>query len=253
MESVWKNEGATGRKRFERLESGNRLSKPISLPPGATGCPQSRWSGGGRASQVTLRMRNHRRSSLSEGGNDETYRRERRNRETPENVFAYVTDASHLPEWQTSVVRVDNDDSPVRVGKRAVVTRQAGPRTFASTAEIAELVPPHRLGHPWRRRRGTRERQRADRTAGRRGSVACHDRTRALRPRRRQAASSPRREEAGRTRDAAERTQTQGAARSRRRRRFVARDTAGFWAKYLISPISESVVPRQCSLCRPRR
>src|SRR5215211_2905336 len=39
---------------------------------------------------------------------------------------------------------VDDDHSPVRVGKRAVVTRRAGPRTMASTAEVAEVVPPHR-------------------------------------------------------------------------------------------------------------
>jgi uncharacterized protein YndB with AHSA1/START domain len=62
---------------------------------------------------------------------------------TPKDVFAYVTDPSHLPEWQASVVNVRHDDSPVRVGKRAVVTRQAGPRTMESTAEVAELTPPH--------------------------------------------------------------------------------------------------------------
>lgn len=61
---------------------------------------------------------------------------------TPEDVFAYVTDPSHLPDWQASVVSVQHDDTPVRVGKRALVTRQAGPRKMASTAEVAELTPP---------------------------------------------------------------------------------------------------------------
>ena len=62
----------------------------------------------------------------------------------PEDVFAYVTDPSHLPEWQASVVSVRHDDPPVHVGTKAVVTRQAGPRKMASTAEVAELEPPRR-------------------------------------------------------------------------------------------------------------
>ena len=61
---------------------------------------------------------------------------------TPADVFAYVTDPSHLPEWQESVVDVQQDDGPVQVGKRAVVTRKAGPREMASTAEVAALEPP---------------------------------------------------------------------------------------------------------------
>jgi uncharacterized protein YndB with AHSA1/START domain len=61
---------------------------------------------------------------------------------TPEDVFAYVTNPSHLPDWQASVVSVEHDGTPVRVGKRAVVTRQVGPREMKSTAEIADLAPP---------------------------------------------------------------------------------------------------------------
>ena len=60
----------------------------------------------------------------------------------PEDVFAYVTDPTHLPEWQASVVSVRHDDTAAHVGKRAVVTRQAGPRKMESTAEISELTPP---------------------------------------------------------------------------------------------------------------
>ena len=59
---------------------------------------------------------------------------------TPAEVFAYVTDPSHLPDWQASVVSVQHDDRPVQVGKR--VTRKAGPREMASTAEVAELEAP---------------------------------------------------------------------------------------------------------------
>jgi uncharacterized protein YndB with AHSA1/START domain len=63
---------------------------------------------------------------------------------TPEDVFAYVTDPSHLPEWQASVVSVKHDDAPVHVGTKAVVTRKAGPSEMASTAEVAELEAPRR-------------------------------------------------------------------------------------------------------------
>ena len=61
---------------------------------------------------------------------------------TPADVFAYVTDPSHLPDWQATVVRVQHDDAPAHVGKRVLVTRKAGPREMASTSEIAELEPP---------------------------------------------------------------------------------------------------------------
>lgn len=60
----------------------------------------------------------------------------------PADVFAYVTDPSRLPEWQASVVDVQQADGPVQVGKRVVVTRKAGPRQMASTAEVAALEPP---------------------------------------------------------------------------------------------------------------
>jgi hypothetical protein len=44
----------------------------------------------------------------------------------PEDVFPYVTDPSRLTEWQESVVSVRReDDAPLAVGSRAVVTRRA--------------------------------------------------------------------------------------------------------------------------------
>ena len=61
----------------------------------------------------------------------------------PEDVFSYVTDPSRLPEWQESVVSVRReDDGPITVGSRAVVTRHVGGREQAMTAELAELNPP---------------------------------------------------------------------------------------------------------------
>jgi uncharacterized protein YndB with AHSA1/START domain len=61
----------------------------------------------------------------------------------PEDVFAYVTDPSHLPEWQESVVSVRREgDAPVAVGSRVVVTRRVGRREVAMTTELTELNPP---------------------------------------------------------------------------------------------------------------
>jgi uncharacterized protein YndB with AHSA1/START domain len=59
----------------------------------------------------------------------------------PEDVFAYVTDPTHLPEWQESVVSV-RADGPFTVGSRAVVTRRVGRMERPMTSEIAELNPP---------------------------------------------------------------------------------------------------------------
>jgi uncharacterized protein YndB with AHSA1/START domain len=65
----------------------------------------------------------------------------------PEDVFAYVTDPSHLPEWQGGVVRTERlDEGPVAVGTRAVVTRRIGRREQSMTIEIAELDPPRTFG-----------------------------------------------------------------------------------------------------------
>jgi uncharacterized protein YndB with AHSA1/START domain len=62
---------------------------------------------------------------------------------SPEDVFAYVTDPSHLPEWQESVVSVKTDESaPTRSGSQAVITRRVGRREMKMTAEIADLDPP---------------------------------------------------------------------------------------------------------------
>ena len=61
---------------------------------------------------------------------------------SPDDVFAYVTDPTRLPEWQESVVRAESSDIPVRVGTKARVTRRVGRREMTQTAEIAELNAP---------------------------------------------------------------------------------------------------------------
>ena len=63
----------------------------------------------------------------------------------PEDVFGYVTDPSHLPDWQESVVSA-RADSPFTVGSKAVVTRRLGRMERAMTNELTELTPPSTWG-----------------------------------------------------------------------------------------------------------
>jgi uncharacterized protein YndB with AHSA1/START domain len=61
----------------------------------------------------------------------------------PEDVFSYATDFSQFPDWQGGVSSArPESDTPLGVGPKAVVTRQAGPRKLARTEEITELNPP---------------------------------------------------------------------------------------------------------------
>lgn len=61
---------------------------------------------------------------------------------SPEDVFSYVTDPSHLPDWQESVVSARPDGVQPTVGSRVVVTRRVGRVERAMTVELAELDPP---------------------------------------------------------------------------------------------------------------
>ncbi|MGW6978411.1 SRPBCC family protein [Streptomyces sp. NPDC054932] len=61
----------------------------------------------------------------------------------PEDVYSYLTDPTHLPEWQDSAVSaVPIGDLPVHVGSRVLVTRQIGRRRVPTTMEFVELDPP---------------------------------------------------------------------------------------------------------------
>lgn len=61
----------------------------------------------------------------------------------PEDVFSYVADPSHLPEWQENAVSVRPvGDAPLAVGSRVVVTRRIGRRDIPMTSEVTELDPP---------------------------------------------------------------------------------------------------------------
>jgi uncharacterized protein YndB with AHSA1/START domain len=63
---------------------------------------------------------------------------------SPDDVFAYVTDPTRLPEWQESVVKAESSQTPARVGTRARVTRRVGRRELTQSAELADLTPPTR-------------------------------------------------------------------------------------------------------------
>ena len=61
----------------------------------------------------------------------------------PEDVFSYLIDPSHIPEWQESAVSVRRlDEGPPKVGSRVVITRRVGSREREMTNELSELNPP---------------------------------------------------------------------------------------------------------------
>ncbi|MER6785018.1 SRPBCC family protein [Streptomyces sp. NPDC000658] len=62
---------------------------------------------------------------------------------TPDDVWAYVIDPSHLPEWQASAVSAEQlDPGPTAVGSRVRVTRHVGSREMPMTMEYTEYDPP---------------------------------------------------------------------------------------------------------------
>ena len=61
----------------------------------------------------------------------------------PEEVFAYVTDPSKLPEWQESLISSSTEEGgPPAVGSRVTQTRRVGRGERTMTLEITEIAPP---------------------------------------------------------------------------------------------------------------
>ncbi|MFD5325478.1 SRPBCC family protein [Streptomyces sp. NPDC127092] len=61
----------------------------------------------------------------------------------PEEVFAYVTDPTHLPDWQESAVKVERIGGPSgAVGQQMKVTRHMGNRDFDMNVELTKLDAP---------------------------------------------------------------------------------------------------------------
>jgi uncharacterized protein YndB with AHSA1/START domain len=61
-----------------------------------------------------------------------------------EDVFAYVTDPSTMPEWQKGCVRGHMDGPTTRVGSKCTTVRRIGGREQEVTTEITEYDAPHR-------------------------------------------------------------------------------------------------------------
>jgi uncharacterized protein YndB with AHSA1/START domain len=61
-------------------------------------------------------------------------------------VFAYFTDPTTLPEWQASALEAQLEgEGPMRAGSRAVETRKFLGRRMESTMEALEYEPPRRF------------------------------------------------------------------------------------------------------------
>jgi uncharacterized protein YndB with AHSA1/START domain len=62
---------------------------------------------------------------------------------TPAEVYAYVTDPTHLPEWQESVVSAERvGGEPRGAGSTVKVVRRIGRVERTMTAELAAINPP---------------------------------------------------------------------------------------------------------------
>ena len=62
---------------------------------------------------------------------------------SPEDVFAYVTDASRFAEWQDAVVSARRlDTGPLTQGSKLSLTRRVGKREQTMTSELTEYTPP---------------------------------------------------------------------------------------------------------------
>lgn len=60
-------------------------------------------------------------------------------------VFAYVTDPTHFPDWQGDVLRVDVEDGyRPEVGARFTTTRRVGGSERTMTQRVTELSHPRR-------------------------------------------------------------------------------------------------------------
>ncbi|MCF3131653.1 SRPBCC family protein [Streptomyces olivochromogenes] len=66
---------------------------------------------------------------------------------TPEDVWAYVIDPSHLPEWQLGTVSAEKlDEGDLGLGSLLRVIRHVGTHEVPMTMEVTEYEPPHIWG-----------------------------------------------------------------------------------------------------------
>lgn len=62
----------------------------------------------------------------------------------PAEVFAYVTDPRHMPEWQQGCLSGELDGPTTQVGARCTTVRRIGGGERRVTTEITEYEPPRR-------------------------------------------------------------------------------------------------------------
>lgn len=62
----------------------------------------------------------------------------------PVEVFAYVTDPTHMPEWQQGCLSGALDGPTTRLGSRCTTVRRIGGGERSVTTEITEYDPPRR-------------------------------------------------------------------------------------------------------------
>jgi Polyketide cyclase / dehydrase and lipid transport len=61
----------------------------------------------------------------------------------PEDVFTYLVEPLHYPEWDSSVVSAHREDpSLLTVGSKTTVLHRMGPWKVPTTEELVELNPP---------------------------------------------------------------------------------------------------------------
>jgi uncharacterized protein YndB with AHSA1/START domain len=63
---------------------------------------------------------------------------------SPDEVFDYVTDPSHMPEWQKGCLKGELDGPSAHAGSKCTTTRSIGGRERDVTTEITEYDPPRR-------------------------------------------------------------------------------------------------------------
>jgi carbon monoxide dehydrogenase subunit G len=63
---------------------------------------------------------------------------------TPDDVFAFITDQSHLPEWNEAIVSSKVVDPPLREGATIAQVRRRGSKQTTEHFEVAEHDPPRR-------------------------------------------------------------------------------------------------------------
>ncbi len=63
---------------------------------------------------------------------------------TPDDVFAFITDQSRLPEWNPAIVSSKLVDPPLREGATLEQVRRQGSKQSTDHFEVAEHDPPRR-------------------------------------------------------------------------------------------------------------